>query len=248
MPVPLLMSAAIAIASEFFPDLVNSLRRPGGRVLAASVVEAAAAAAGVSPSSDPGQIIARVKESPKAVEDLRLELEQIDADKEIYLAEISDRANARQSEIDRGGDARARGNWMIAGVALGLAACIYAAIHGLSRGQNGTLDPGVLALITTVAGALLKMLSDAFAYEFGSSRGSKEKTIDLMDLSRSNQSATARAVQSAQTQAAAVAKQVVRETKSAMTTGAAAATVAAEAVATAAKPRDFVGQLVRGEI
>ncbi len=109
-----------------------------------------------------------------------------------------------------------------------------------------TLDDGVLALITTVSGALLKMLSDAFAFEFGSSRGSREKTEDLIAISRTNQQATARAVQTAQTQAAAVAARVVQATTSAVTTGAAAATVAAEAAAS--KPRDFVGQLVRGEI
>ncbi len=244
MPVPLLMSAALAIAGEFFPDLVGALRRPGGRALAATVVEAAAAAAGVSPSSDAGQIIARVKESPRATEDLRLELEQIDADKEIYLAEIGDRGSARQAEIARGSDGRMRGNLMIAAVAIGLAFCIYAAIKGMVPGANGpTLDAGVLALITTVAGALLKMLSDAFAYEFGSSRGSKEKTEDLIAIGRTNQVAAARA----QSQTAQVVARAVQATTNAVTTGAAAATVAAEAVA-AAKPRDFVGQLVRGEI
>lgn len=108
------------------------------------------------------------------------------------------------------------------------------------------LDAGVLALITTVAGALLKMLSDAFAYEFGSSRGSREKTAEILQISRSGQQATERAVESAQTQAATVASRVAQATTRAITTGAAAATVVAETVAP--KPRDFVGQLVRGEI
>lgn len=249
MPAPLLMSAALAIANEFLPDLAGALKRPGGRNLAATVVNAAAAAAGVSPESDPQQIIQRVKESPVATNDLRLELEQINTDKEIYLAEISDRDRARQNEAARGADGRMRGNMMIAAVSLGLALCIYAAIHGMTPGTGGqqTLDPGVLALITTVAGALLKMLSDAFAYEFGSSRGSKDKTDDLIEISRNNQIATARAVQSAQTQAASVAARVAQATTNAITTGAAAATVVAESVA-APKPRDFVGQLVRGEI
>ncbi|MBP7240686.1 hypothetical protein, partial [Amaricoccus sp.] len=249
MPAPLLMSAAIAIANEFLPDLAGALKRPGGRALAATVVDAAAAAAGVSPESDPRQIIARVKENPTALDDLRLELEQLNAEKEIYLAEISDRGSARQAEIARGGDGRMRGNLMIAAVAIGLAFCIYAAIKGMVPGANGqgpTLDAGVLALITTVAGALLKMLSDAFAYEFGSSRGSKEKTEDLIAINEANQAATARAVKTAQTQAATVAARVVQETKAAVTTGAATATAVAETLANP-KPRDFVGQLVRGE-
>ncbi len=241
MPAPLLMSAALAIAGEFFPALTAALRRPGGRALAESVVSAAAAAAGVSPASDPAQIIARVRENPAASEELRLELEQMNIDKELHLADLDDRDRARRAEISRGSDGRARGNWMIAGVTFGLISCVVAAVWG----SENSINAGALTLLTTVAGALLKMLSDAFSYEFGSSRGSKEKTEDLMTMSRASQAETARAVESAQSQAASVAARVAEATRSAVTTGAATATAVAEQ---ARKPRDFVGQLVRGEI
>ena len=42
---------------------------------------------------------------------------------------------------------------------------------------NSTIKPEVLAIFNMSIGALLKMLSDAFSFEFGSSRGSKEKDI-----------------------------------------------------------------------
>lgn len=247
---PLVMPAALAIAREFMPDLAGALRRPGGRALAESVVTAAAAAAGVSPESDPQQIIQRVRENPAAMDDLRLELEQLDADKEIYLAEIGDRASARANETARGEDGLTRGNWMIAGVSLGLLGCVVGAIWGLQPDTQGKIDTGVLALLTTVAGALLKMLSDAFSYEFGSSRGSKDKTADLLRVTSDNRQATARAVQSAQTQAASVAARVAQATTSALTTGAATAAVVAETVAdtVAPKQRNFVDMLVRGEV
>jgi len=40
---------------------------------------------------------------------------------------------------------------------------------------NDEIKPGVLAIFNMSIGALLKMLGDAFQFEFGSSRGSKEK-------------------------------------------------------------------------
>lgn len=241
MPAPLLMSAALAIAGEFLPDLATRLRGPRGRAIAEGVVSAAAAAAGVSPASDPAQMIARIKADPALEDEIRIELEQIDREA-IYMEEIADRDRARQHQRETG--VSRRGDWMIAAVIAGLVACIGGAIYGMTS-ADGDFDSGVLALVTTVAGALLKMLSDAFAFEFGSSRGSKEKTEEIFQLSRDSQQETVRAGKAAQQQAASVAARVARATTSAITTGAATATAVAEQ---ARKPRDFVGQLVRGEI
>lgn len=242
MPAPLLMSAALAIANEFLPDLAKRLRGPRGRMVAESVVAAAAAAAGVSPASDARQMIERIRADPATASEIQLELEQIDKEA-IYMEEIADRDRARLHQRDSAGGGR-RGDWMIGAVILGLIACIGGSIYGMTRAA-GVFDSGVLALVTTVAGALLKMLSDAFAFEFGSSRGSKEKTEEIFQLSRDNRQDTVRASQAAQDQVASVAAQVAKATTSAITTGAATAAAVAETVR---QPRDFVGQLVRGEI
>lgn len=58
---------------------------------------------------------------------------------------------------------------MLIGVVIGLVVCVGGVV------MREITDPGSLALVTTIAGALLKMLSDAFAFEFGSSAGSKNK-------------------------------------------------------------------------
>ena len=73
----------------------------------------------------------------------------------------------------------------------------------------------LLALVTTVAGARLKMLSDAFAFEFGSSRGSREKDTQLADFRQalidvgkdSRQAATEQ-----QQQSAGIAQQAIKVT------------------------------------
>ena len=71
-------------------------------------------------------------------------------------------------------------NYMLIGVTVGLVTCIATGL--IISIKDKPIDPGVLALITTVAGALLKMFSDAFAFEFGSSRGSKEKDAQVTEF------------------------------------------------------------------
>lgn len=237
MPAPLIMSAALAIAGEFLPDLVQRLRSPRGRSIAETVVAAAAAAAGVSPASDPAQLIARIKADPTAAKDLQLELEQIDTEA-IYREEIADRDRARSHQREIGAGGRRRADWMIVAVVVGLVASVFGAIFAQA-------EAGVLALVTTVAGALLKMLSDAFAFEFGSSRGSQAKTEELFQITRDNRQATVQASRDAQDQVATVAARVAQATTNAITAGAATATAVTDNLL---QPRDFVGQLVRGEI
>ena len=112
----------------------------------------------------------------------------------------------------------------------------------------------LLALVTTVAGARLKMLSDAFAFEFGSSRGSREKDTQLADFRQalidvgkdSRQAATEQ-----QQQSAGIAQQAIKVTDQVVAAGveavAAGATAAQNLVASVLR-RDFVGDLIEGQI
>jgi len=43
--------------------------------------------------------------------------------------------------------------------------------------SNAEIKPAVLAIFNMSVGALLKMIGDGFAFEFGSSRGSKTKDL-----------------------------------------------------------------------
>ena len=85
--------------------------------------------------------------------------------------------DARRYQAQVGMRGRLRGTLMLLGVVVGLVAIIIAVFRGPT-------DPATLALLTTIAGALLKMLSDAFAFEFGSSLGSKEKDAHIENIQK----------------------------------------------------------------
>lgn len=170
MALPMILPAAIAIAAEFFPLLATRLGGKRGQRVAEQVVEIAATVAGVPPDASARDIVASLKKDPERVEALRVRLAEIDM--ESHDAEIRDRESARSYQASIGDKGRMRGNVMLVGVVVGLIACVMGA--GFTN-----LGAGPLALVTTIAGALLKMLSDAFAFEFGSSAGSKDKDYQI---------------------------------------------------------------------
>jgi hypothetical protein len=243
------LPAAITIASEFFPDLIGKLGGKRAGAVAERVVATAARAASLPPDASPNQIAEALRSDDAARAKLRLELAQLD--QEEYQREIEDREAARQYQLALGAEGRSRGNIMLLGVSIALLACILVVVlPSLATDGAGGLGNGELALVTTVAGALLKMLSDAFAFEFGSSRGSKEKDEQIFQfqksLERINQGreVAARDIMRAQEERIADAQRAVFQNAARSTAPAVAAAIAAET----AGPRDFVAQLVRGEV
>lgn len=168
--VPLLIPGAVAIAAQFLPVLATKLGGERGRVIASKVIETAATIAGTPKGADVREIIAALQTDEGKATELRLRLEELDQEEHQRI--VDDRANARAYQAAVGSGARFRGTMMLLGVVAGLVACIVAVFRS-------TTDPAALALLTTIAGALLKMLSDAFAFEFGSSAGSKEKDAQI---------------------------------------------------------------------
>ena len=174
MAVPFLVPAAITIASEFFPVLATKLGGTRGRQAAEQVIQVAATVAGTPRDADPRDIIAALKQDEGKAAEVRLRLEELDQEEHEKI--IEDRMDARRYQASIGGRARLRGTMMLLGVIAGLVACIVAVFQ--------SDDAGPLALLTTIAGALLKMLSDAFAFEFGSSSGSKEKDAQIESIQK----------------------------------------------------------------
>lgn len=167
---PLLVPGAVAIAAEFLPVLATKLGGERGRVIAGKVVETAARIAGTPKDADIREIIAALNTDEGKATELRLRLEELDQEEHQRI--IDDRVDARAYQLAAGSGGRLRGTMMLLGVVAGLVSCIVAVFRS-------TTDPAALALLTTIAGALLKMLSDAFAFEFGSSAGSKEKDAQI---------------------------------------------------------------------
>lgn len=107
-----------------------------------------------------------------ASEDFRAELAGRVRHREIDTGDIQD-ARGRDLGLKQAGYHNRRADIMI--VVAFIAFCFMAWMIN----ANEHIKPEVLAIFNMAIGALLKMLGDAFAFEFGSSRGSKEKDLAL---------------------------------------------------------------------
>jgi hypothetical protein len=177
--VQLLIPAAAALAAEFFPSLIGKLAGQRAEEVAEKVVKTAAAAAGVPGSTDPEEIGRRLKADRQAEAKARLQLARLDQTEHARILEDREHARARDARFLETGRDNRRADVMLALSFVGLIACVLLVVLPATH-----LGSAELALVTTVAGALLKMISDAFAFEFGSSKGSKAKDRQIDDIQR----------------------------------------------------------------
>jgi hypothetical protein len=167
MVLPVLIPLAGAIASQVLPSLVTKL---GGKRAGAVAEEVVAVTEAVVGSKDPEAIEAALRSRAAIKAQLRIRLAEIDQREDERILE--DRLSARQLHMTRAAAGRGQGraNVMLAFAFTGLAGCVAAVVW-----PSSDMAPTEVGLITTVAGVLLKMVSDAFAFEFGSSQGSNAK-------------------------------------------------------------------------
>ena len=115
-------------------------------------------------------IIKTLNQDSDARERFEYSLVQIEKETEEILAK--DRDSARNRDIKRleHGIHNVRADIMVICAALGLAACLFSLVF------YQTSMPGeAVGIISTIAGIFGACLKDAYAFEFGSSRGSKNK-------------------------------------------------------------------------
>jgi hypothetical protein len=168
-----LIQAALGLVN-FAPSL---LRFFGAGEKSAGVAEKVAGIAqAITGTSSPDAALAAIEKDPALALEFKKAVLAADTDLEqAYLADRQD-ARARDVEIRKltGGDNR-RADIMIVGAVVGLLACL--AVLVFFRGQI----PGeVVGIVSTIAGLFGACLRDAFQFEFGSSRGSKEKDGAMM--------------------------------------------------------------------
>lgn len=145
--------------------------------------EAAAKVASIAQSVTGAQTPAEALEKIKADADLALQfrLAVMANEQELDRMFLADRQSARTRDVElrqlTGGNNK-RADLMIVGAVLGLIACLVTLVF--FRAQI----PGeVIGIVSTVAGIFGACLRDAFQFEFGSSRGSKDKDDLLAQLS-----------------------------------------------------------------
>ena len=98
---------------------------------------------------------------------------------DLEKAYLADRADARDRDIEvrklSGGNLRA--DLAVLAVVLGLVACLVVLVY-----FQDDIPGEVVGIISTIAGIFGACLKDYFSFEFGSSRGSKEKDELLSSL------------------------------------------------------------------
>lgn len=122
----------------------------------------------ISKITDINKLQQQIKSDPKLINDLQKIFLQ--NRKEIELSIIKDKQNARFRDIAINKIRRnIRADIMVIAAAVGLVFClVFIACFKNLPGE-------IIGIISTIAGIFGSCLKDAYSFEFGSSRGSKEK-------------------------------------------------------------------------
>lgn len=169
MPLPALIPLALKLLplAGAVPEVIRLL---GGEKAADVAEKVVGVAKAITGQEDPAKAVDAVLADPN----LQLQFQQSLIAERLEYAKIEaeDRkdARARDREFIKAGKTNLRADLMVMADALGLVACLI--ILGLYRKD---LPGEAVALISTVASIFGLCLRDAHQFEFGSSRGSKEK-------------------------------------------------------------------------
>lgn len=171
-----LIPIAMALA-QFAPGIIRLLTGSDkAEEVAGQVVGIAQTITG---TSDGDAALAAIKAHPGKVLEFQQAMAAQQADLEkAYLADIAN-ARARDIEIVKTGRQNVRADVMIVLDALGLLACLAALFFYRSE-----MSGEVVALVSTIASIFGLCLRDAHQFEFGSSRGSAEKSDIINRLSK----------------------------------------------------------------
>ncbi|MBY0462932.1 MAG: hypothetical protein K2Q34_07105 [Alphaproteobacteria bacterium] len=163
-----LIAAAFGLA-EFAPMIARWLGGNQAQDVAAQVVNIAQKITGCD---DAAGAVSNLKENPSAV--IEFQKAVLEMDKDLEVATLQDRQNARNRDIALAqvGHKNVRADIMVVSAAMGLIMCL-ASLAFYSEALPGE----AVGIISTVAGIFGACLKDAYAFEFGSSRGSKEKDV-----------------------------------------------------------------------
>lgn len=169
MVAPLVLGA-IGLAAEFGPGLIGYLTGSEDAEDVANTV------ANVAKSITGENTLEGAAKAMRANPQMALEFQKQADSLEISLtkAYLKDRQNARSRDVEmrKAGYNNIRADLMLLMAFVSLVGIIWMAWFG-----RLDMPDMVFAFLNMTAGALLKMIGDAFQFEFGSSRGSKEKDL-----------------------------------------------------------------------
>lgn len=173
---PFLISGAIALAKEFLPSMVGKIAGDKSGKVAGKVVDMAAELTGFPIPRDQADlegIIDTFTMDPALATQFQTRMAELEVEEtKAYLEDVGN-ARQRDTELAKAGKTNYRADAMV------IAAFIALVIVAVFLIMAEEVDPAVLAFLTTIGGMLMKNISSAFDFEFGSSRGSKGKSDDM---------------------------------------------------------------------
>lgn len=124
----------------------------------------------VAGTESPQQALERIAANATLQHEFKLRL--LESTSQLDQLHLADRQDARRRDVDlaRLGQHNTRADVMVAGAVVGLLACLAVLVFFKDK-----LPGEVVGIVSTVAGIFGACLRDAFQFEFGSSRGSRDK-------------------------------------------------------------------------
>lgn len=172
-----LVPLALALA-QFAPSLMRFFG--AGEASAAVADQVAGIAKSVTGAASPEEALSMLRANAQLAQEFQLAV--LRQDGELERAYLSDRQSARGRDVEvrkLTGGTNTRADVMIVGAVVGLLACLGALMF-FRREISGE----AVGIISTVAGIFGACLRDAFQFEFGSSRGSRDKDELLAQLNK----------------------------------------------------------------
>lgn len=171
------IAAALGLAG-FAPIIARWLGGDQAQDVATKVVDIAQKVTG---TLDPVEAIKRLQDNTDMVRDFQKAIIQVEA--EIELAVMKDRQDARLRDVAlvNAGRSNVRADVMVIAAATGLILCLASLAY-----FSHELPGEAVGIISTIAGIFGACLKDAYTFEFGSSRGSKEKDDSIAALMERN--------------------------------------------------------------
>lgn len=176
-----LIAAALGLA-EFAPVITRWLGGTQAEKVAKQVVEIAQK---VTKSKDPLESIKLLHDNVLLVAEFQREVLRIESEWNVLLLQDRGKARERDVALANAGRKNIRADVMVLAAALGLCICLFT-LTWYAKNLPGE----AVGIISTVAGIFGSCLKDAYAFEFGSSRGSKEKDLTVAGLLQNTNSSS----------------------------------------------------------
>jgi hypothetical protein len=160
--------------AEFAPSIVRWLSGDDAENVAADVVNAARRITG---KEEPSDLISHLRLDPMALIEFQKGMLSMETERE--LAYLRDRQSARERDVSfiQAGHRNYRADIMVISAAVGMITCLASLAYFADN-----LPGEAVGIISTIAGIFGACLKDAYAFEFGSSRGSKDKDSTVASI------------------------------------------------------------------